>query len=360
MKEDKRLQWFREMVELLREQKNPKAFLKSLKINLIPEEVYVFTPKGRVISLPAGASALDFAFRIHTEIGLHSASARISGKASPLKTILKTGDIVEIVTSPEKYPSRSWLNNAFTSSARHQIKRWLNQQGKAKSITLGKKLWERNIRKYALPPGFSKSTVLVGRIRQAVSRRVATLEDFFALAGLGKVVINKKLLERILPAGLRLKRKEREGQEKKQEIQVKDRDGELVHLARCCSPIKGEPILGYITAGKGISAHALRCPLVAREILAPERLVEVSWGSASQENFKGGLIVRSADTPGLLAEVASVISRLGGNIAKAEVETFSDNKAQIKFSLTIRDIKHLEDIIKGISSLRDVHSVERF
>jgi len=359
MKEDKRLEWLREMVELIREQKNPKEFLKNLKINLIPEEVYVFTPKGQVVSLPSGASALDFAFRIHSEIGLHSAQAKINGKISPLKMLLKTGDIVEIMTAPDKLPSRSWLNIAFTSGARHQIKRWLKQQEKIKSVALGKKLWDKETRKYLLPANFPKGEDLADRVRQTIGLRLATLEDFYALAGLGKVVIDKILLEKLSPAGFKPRKKEKEPKAPKPEIQVKDRNGELVRLAKCCSPIKGEPLIGYITAGKGVTAHALRCPRIAREILAPERMVEVSWGSVSQENFKAGLIIRSADTPGLLAEVTSAISRLGGNITRAEVETFADKKAQIKLALIVRDIKNLETIIHTISTLKDIHSVER-
>jgi GTP pyrophosphokinase len=359
IREDKRLQWLREMVELIREQKNSQEFLKNLKINLIPEEVYVFTPKGLVVSLPGGASALDFAFRIHSEIGFHSAQAKINGKLSPLKTLLKTGDIVEILTAPEKTPSRSWLNIAFTSGARHQIKRWLNQQEKGKSVALGKKLWDKEIGKFHLPPGFPQGEALIERLRQAAGLRISTLEDFYALAGIGKVIINKKFLEKTAQASLEPAQKEKEPKTPELEIQVKDRNGELVRLAKCCSPIKGEPIIGYITSGKGLTAHALRCPLIAREILAPERMVDVSWGSVTQENFKAGLVVRSADTPGLLAEVASAISRLRCNITKAEVETFADNKAQIKLGLIIKDIQQLEAIMKNISTIKDVHSVER-
>jgi len=367
VKEDQRLQWLREMVEIFREQRNPKEFLKNLKINLVSEEVYVFTPKGQVVSLPTGASALDFAFRIHTEIGLRATGAKINGKSSPLKTPLKTGDIVEITTSPEKAPTRSLLNIAFTSGARHQIKRWLNQRAKIKSISLGKKLWEREVHKYDLPSGFPKDEALLERIGQAVSFRMKTLEDFYELVGSGKIVANRKFLEKISPPGLEARKKEalfhrvisRVSKKASAEIQVKDGGGELVHLAKCCSPIKGEPIIGYITAGKGITAHSLRCALIANEVLDPERMVDVSWGSVVQERYKAGLIVKAADSPGLLAKVASSISELEGNITKAEVKTFADQKAQIKLSLAVRDIKHLDAIIRDISKIKEIASVER-
>jgi guanosine-3',5'-bis(diphosphate) 3'-pyrophosphohydrolase len=367
MKEDRRLQWLREMVELFREQRNPKEFLKNLKINLIPEEVYVFTPKGQVVSLPTGASALDFAFRIHTEIGVHATGAKINGKPSPLKTLLKTGDIIEIMTSPDKAPTRSLLNIAFTSGARHQIKRWLNQRAKIKSISLGQKLWEKEVRKYNLPSGFPKEEALLRQIGQAVTFRMKSLEDFYALVGLGKIVVNRKFLEKISPAGLEARKKEalihkviaKVSKKAAAEIQVRDSDGEFVHLAKCCSPIKGEPIIGYITSGKGITAHSLRCPLIANEILDPERLVDVSWGSGAQGSYKAGLLVKAADSPGLLAKVASSISAREGNITKAEVKTFADQKAQIKLSLVIRDIKHLDAIMKDISKIKEIFSVER-
>jgi guanosine-3',5'-bis(diphosphate) 3'-pyrophosphohydrolase len=359
VKEDRRLQWLRDMVELFREQKDPKEFLKNLRINLLPEEIYVFTPKGRVVSLPAGASALDFAFRVHSEIGLHSAGARINAKPSPLKAVLKTGDIVEIITDAAKTPSRNWLNVAFTSGARHQIKRWLNLQEKVKSISLGKKLWENAVRRYALPAGFPQGDALADALRSRLGLRAASLEDFFALAGRGKIVINKRLLERIWPQKLKPRTSAKKHLSPEPEIQVKDVGGGLVRLAKCCSPVKGEPIIGYITAGEGITVHALRCPLIAREVLAPERMVEVTWGSVSQEIFKAGLIVRADDSPGLLAAVASAVSRLEGHIIRAEVETYPDKKAHIRLHLTVRDIQQLEAIMKDIASIKGLQTVER-
>jgi GTP pyrophosphokinase len=359
VREDRRLQWLREMVELFEEQKNPREFLKHLKINLIPEEVYVFTPKGQVVSLPSGASALDFAFRIHSEIGLHSAGARINGKAAPLRTVLKTGDIVEIVTQPDKLPSRSWLAIAYTSGARHQIKRALNLQERTKSVALGRKLWEKEIRKYDLPGGLLAEPDLVRRLRKATGLRPAGFEDFLGLAGLGRIMVNRKLMEKVFPAGLSPRRGGRETPKVETEIQVKDRNIALVRLARCCRPIKGEPIVGYLTAGMGVTIHAQRCPRITREVLAPERWVEVTWGSVAVENFRANLVVRCADKPGLLAKIMSAISGREANITKAEVETYADGRAQIRVGLIVRDIKQLDGIFADIRALEDIHSVER-
>jgi guanosine-3',5'-bis(diphosphate) 3'-pyrophosphohydrolase len=286
VKEDRRLHWLREMVALYKEQKNPQEFLRSLKANLVPDEVYVFTPKGKVINLPAGATALDFAFKIHSEIGLHAAGAKINGAPAALKTPLKTGDIVEVLTSEERTPTRAILGAATTSGARQQIKRWLN--------------------------------------------------------------VKRRKTGPALPSKLRVK-----------EVRIKALDDPMIHLAKCCSPIKGEPVVGYITVGKGITVHSLRCPLVTREILDGRRLVDAAWDPSLVGTFKARLFIKSQDSPGVLAKVATAIAGLDGNIAKAEVATFSSQKAQISLEARIRDIRHLEEISKRIAALKEVLSVER-
>ena len=367
MKEDKRLLWLREMVDLYKEQKNPRQFLKSLKTDLIPGEVYVFTPKGKVITLPLGASALDFAFKIHSEIGLHATGVKINGRIAPLKKILKPGDIVEIMTSPEKKPSREWLNITSTSTARHHLKHWLNLQDKIKNITLGKKLWEKELKKYSLSPELLTEENLFSNLRMVTTFRMKKIEDFYALIGFGKIVLNKKLMEKIFATEkvvqkkVTLLKKVVTKVTKKPEpaIQVQDSGGSILALAKCCSPIKGEPIIGYITSGKGVTVHSLRCPLILKEILDTQRMVEVSWDKSTEGPFKGNLLIKGTDSPGVLAKLTSVIAQSDGNITKAEVVTFADKKAQIKLSLTIRDINHLETIVKKISRIKEISSVER-
>jgi guanosine-3',5'-bis(diphosphate) 3'-pyrophosphohydrolase len=362
MKEDTRLLWLREMVDLYKEQKSPREFLKSLKTDLIPEEVYVFTPKGKVVTLPLGASALDFAFKIHSEIGLHCSAAKINGRIEPLKTILKTGDIVEILTSPEKTASRDWLNIAFTSAARHDIKRWLNIQDKIKYTALGKKLWEKEIKRYKVPADFLKEENLLKKLSSVANVRLKEIESFYSYVGLGKIVLEKKLMEKLLPPGEIKKKKDtflkkvvtRVTKKPKPVIQAKG-----VHLGRCCSPIMGEPIIGYITSGKGITVHSLRCPLVEREVLDSKRMVEVSWEDAPKSRFKGKLLINAQDSPGVLAKLASAVTRSGGNITKAEVTTSNDKKAQIKLVIVIQDIKHLEAMMKKLSGIKEISSVER-
>lgn len=367
IKEDKRLLWLREMVDLYKEQKSPRAFLKDLKTDLIPEEVYAFTPKGQVITLPLGASALDFAFRIHSEIGLHAVAAKINGQLSPLKTILKTGDIVEIITSPQKKPSRDWLNIAFTSTARERLKRWLSHQNKKENINLGQKLWTKELKKYNLSPGKQDEKTLLENLSQITNFRVKKLDDFYALLGFGKIILNKKMMEKLLASQKVTPKKEtllqkvvtKVTKKAKPVIAIKDLESPALSLAKCCSPIKGEPIIGYITAGKGITIHALRCPLITKEILDSQRMVEVWWDEAMPGPFHGKLLIKSIDSPGVLAQLTTAIAHSEGNITKAEVSTFTNKKAEIKLTITIRDINHLQNIIKKLSKIKEISSVER-
>lgn len=368
MKEDARLHWLREMVELYKEQKNPREFLKSLKINLIPEEVYVFTPKGKVVTLPAGASALDFAFKIHTEIGIHAQEAIVNQKKVPLKTALKTGDIVEILTSPNKKPSRDWLQQATTSKARHLIKRWFNQQDKLKNIALGKRIWEKKTKEYKLSSAVLREKNILKRLAEETSYRVRKIHDFYALIGSGKVVLDRKFMEKIFQKEKLEKKEEtilkkvvaKVAKKKKSLIEIKEADQASIKLAKCCSPIRGEPIVGYLTSGKGVTVHAQRCYLVAKEGLDPLRLVDASWSaSADDRSYRSKILIKSQDSPGVLAKLTAAIAEMGGNISKAHVDTFADNKAQIKLSLTIRDLKNLEQIIKKISEVKEVFFIER-
>lgn len=366
---DQRLQWLREIAALFSEQKNPKEFLKNLKINLIPEEIYAFTPKGKVIGLPPGATALDFAFKIHTEIGLHAKEARINGELMPLKTPLKTGDIVNILTSPDRSPNRSWLHWAATASARQNIKKYLNLKTRKKAIELGQRLWEKETRKFRLPSELRPESVLIGNINKEFKLHLHNLEDLYLLAGLGKVVVNRRFLERLAGElsetrphrGLLKKMVDRlSGQPLTQGIVITNLEERMITLAGCCSPIKGEPVVGYLTSGKGLTIHAQRCYLVQKEILDTQRLVEVSWDPALKGTFRAKLVVYSKDSPGVLARVATAVAELKGNISRAEVSTSSDQKANICLEISIGDLDHLRKIIERISKLPEVNSVVRY
>lgn len=366
-KDDRRLEWLREMAELYQERKSPREFLNSLKTNLIPEEVYVFTPKGKVVTLPLGATALDFAFKIHSEIGLHAEAVTINGIRAPLKTILKPGQIVEVLTSPKKTPSRDWLNIAFTSTARHHIRRWLNQQARFKHISLGRTLWEKEAAKYTIPSASLKEGPLLERLGEAAPFRINRVEDFYFRIGSGKLVVDRRLLERIFP-DTPLDQKKQPLLKKMvtkvtgrapEGILVKDREGSPVNLAKCCHPIKGEPIVGYITSGQGITIHAQRCAYIKKELLDAHRMVEAVWDLDIKGEYKETLLVTGLDEPGVLAKLSGVIAKLGGNISRARVDTTAGGKARISLTFSIRDIKHLNTIIKKIKEIKEIHSVSR-
>ena len=365
MKEDRRLHWLREMAALFEEKKNPQEFLRSLKSNLVPDEVYVFTPKGKVVDLPAGATALDFAFKIHTEVGLHAAGARVNGTAAPLKTALKTGDIVEILTDPAKAPTRALLAAAATPGARQQLRRWLNLRSRTTSAALGRRLWEKETAKYVLPSGKRREEELAARVGAALGPRVSSLEEFFRQVGLGRVVVDRALVESVYGPvaprrpGLVAKTAARLVPGPGAGVRIKDADSPMIKLARCCSPVKGEPVVGYITAGRGLTVHSLRCPLVAKEVLDNQRLVEVSWDPGLAGTFKARLLVKTHDTPGVLAKVATAVAGLEGDISKAEASTATEGKARITLDVRIRDIRHLEAISRKIAGLKDVVSVDR-
>jgi GTP pyrophosphokinase len=254
------------------------------------------------------------------------------------------------------------LNIAFTSTARHNIKRWLNLQDKIKNTEHGKKLWEKEIKNYKVPADFLKEDNLLKSLSSVANVRLRKMEDFYAYVGSGKIVLEKKFMEKFLPFEKIEMKKDtllkkvvtKVAKKPKPVIKAKG-----VHLAKCCSPIKGEPIIGYITSGKGITVHSLRCPLVEREILDNQRMVEVTWEDTPKGSYKGKLLIRAEDSPGVLAKLASAISQSDSNITKAEVTTSYDKKAQIKLLLVIRDIKHLEAMMKKLSGIKEISSVER-
>ena len=365
MGEDRRLHWLREMAALFEEKKNPQEFLRTLKTNLVPEEVYVFTPKGKVVNLPPGATALDFAFKIHTEIGLHAAGARVNGSPVPLKTPLRTGDIVEILTDPGKAPTRGLLAAAATSGARQTLRRALDVKSRATSAALGRRLWQREVRKFDVPAELRREEETARRLAAVLGPKAGTLEEFYRQVGRGRVVADDALVQAVYGPvaarrpGLLDKAAARLELGPDASVRIKDLDGQSIRLAKCCAPVKGEPVVGYLTAGQGLTVHSLRCPLVTREVLDGQRLVEVSWDPDYAGTFKARLMIKAADTPGVLAKVAAAVAGLGGDIARAEATMIAEGRARIRLDLKIGDIRQLEAIARRIGGLKEVQSVER-
>ncbi len=369
VKDDQAFAWLRQLLEWQQEVKDPHEFLNSLKLDLYPEEVYCFTPKGEVKTLPRGASIVDFAYAIHTEVGHRCMGARVNGKMAPLRYKLRNGDIVEILTSPGHQPTRDWLSIALTNRARAKIRHHLNVAEKQQAQEIGRKHLERELKRYDLT--LKKLLAQAGKLEGiAQDLGVGTrVEELFAAVGYGKLAV-RHVLARLLPAERlqspaperprpltdAVKRLLRVGQER---IKVKGTDDLLIYRAKCCNPIMGEPIVGYITRGKGVSVHAQSCPNVVNLMYDPERRIAVEWDSGGEGAFAVDISVEVEDRPGLLAAITAVLAEMNTDIRNAEARTFDDSTAAIELTLRVQDLKHLEKVVKAIRGLAGVIGVER-
>ena len=371
-KDDDAFAWLRQLLEWQQEVKDPHEFLNSLKLDLYPEEVYCFTPKGAVKTLPRGAGPVDFAYAIHTEVGHHCTGARVNGKIVPLRYKLKNGDIVEILTSPAQKPSRDWLALAVTNKARSKIRQYLNTAEKQQALEIGKRHFERELKRYDL--SLKKLLAESARV-EAIAQDMGVgtkIDDVFIAVGYGKVSV-RQFLARLLPPerldspapppsdGARplaeaVKRLFRAGEER---ITVRGTDDLLISRAKCCSPILGEPIVGYITRGKGISVHSRNCPNVVNLMYDPERRINVEWEGSADQAYEVRISVEVQDRPGLLAAITTVLAGMNTDIRSADARTFDDRTAAIELIVRVTDLKHLERVVKAIRGLAGVMKVER-
>ncbi|HUO85104.1 MAG TPA: bifunctional (p)ppGpp synthetase/guanosine-3',5'-bis(diphosphate) 3'-pyrophosphohydrolase [Thermoanaerobaculia bacterium] len=358
--------WLRQLVEWQQEIKDPRLFMHSLKIDLYPDEVYTFTPKGDVFAFPRGATPLDFAYRIHPDVGHHCMGARINGKLVPLKTQLRNGDIVEIMTGTNQAPSREWLNLVVTSRARHKIRHWLNSEQKQRSIELGRKLLEKEARKYRV----SLKKLIAENAFDAVlaEQGLARLEDLFADIGYGKMPA-RSVVARFVPEDAREKRDAAaEGvfQQAVRKIfpftgptiKVKGHDDFMTYLAKCCNPLPGEAIVGYITRGKGVAVHSADCPNVKNPMFNPDRQITVQWGDMQTSSFHVDLEIVLEDRTGILASVVSSVASLKTNIRQIDART-TNGRGVVSLSVEIADLKQLEKVTHSIAALEGVLQVER-
>jgi len=351
------------LVEWQQEMRDPSEFLSTLKIDLYPEEVYTFTPKGKVIVLPRDATPIDFAYAIHTEVGHHCVGAKVNGRIVPLKSKLRNGDIVEIVTQASTTPSRDWLGLVKTSRARDKIKHWINVAQRRQAIEIGKKLLEKEARKY---------DVSLKKIPEDDYQRVAReygcaqVDDLHAGVGYGKFGARQVLaklspgvpLEAEQPRRLAAAAKRALGLARDLAIEVHGLDDLMVYRGKCCNPIRGEAIVGYITRGKGIAVHSKSCPNVQNLLYDADRRIEVTWAGPKYSLYPVKLTLVTADRQGLLADVTSVISGVHSNIQNIEART-SDNQAFIDVTLDIVDVEHLEKIVSSLRKVEGVYQVER-
>jgi len=363
--DDSNFLWLRQLVEWQNDIKDPRVFMHSLKIDLYPDEVYTFTPKGDVFAFPRGATPLDFAFRIHTDVGSHCAGARLNGKLVPLRTELKNGDIVEILTGPRQTPSREWLNMVVTSRARHKIRHWLNTEQKHRSIELGRKLIEKEAKRYRVQ---WRKLVAENALDSVLAElALPRLDDLYADVGYGKIT-SRSVVERFAkedqPAAeqtgvlQRAVRKIFPFTASPTAIKVKGSDDLMTYLAKCCNPLPGEPITGFVTRGKGVAVHSVNCPNVRNLMFNPDRQITVEWADQRQTNFQVDLEVLMEDRQGILARVISTIANLKTNIRQLDSRV-SDGKATAELTLEIADLKHLEKVTRSLAGLDGVMTVER-
>ena len=375
--DEKRLAWLRQVVEWQREVPDPNEFLSTLKIDLYPDEVYTFSPKGRIVILPREATPVDFAYTIHSQVGDTCVGAKVNGRIVQLKYKLRSGDIVEILTQPGHHPSRDWLGFVKSGRARQKIKHWLKIHQRERAIEIGRKLIEKEARKYR---------IALKEISEAELTKVATEnglgrpDDLLAGIGYGKFSA-RSILARLAPTSgaSSVAVPETEDQPsaftsvvrrvfggESPAITVKGHDDLLVYRARCCNPIRGEEIIGYVTRGKGVAVHSKACKNVENLMYEPERRIAVAWGKDGsvgtapvwQTGFPVKLVVLCDNRPGMLKGITAIISDANTNIRNIEAKT-AETHATIDIIVDIADLKHLERIVTGVRKMPGVRDVQR-
>jgi GTP diphosphokinase / guanosine-3',5'-bis(diphosphate) 3'-diphosphatase len=380
-RDEERLNWIRQLVEWQKEMTDPNEFLSSLKMDLYPDEVYTFTPKGKVVVVPAGGTPVDFAYTIHTEVGHTCVGAKINGRMMPLRTKLRTGDIVEIVTQKDHKPSRDWLTFVKSPRARNKIKHWLNEDQRRRAVEIGRKLLEKEARKFKVPMAQIGDQDL-GRI--AGDYGVATAADLLATLGLGKHTAHQ-ILNKLAPGLAQnpepetaLEPKPGEGgpgtagmsdQVRKvhltgsDSLEVEGQNDLLVYRARCCNPIRGEEIVGYVTRGKGVAVHARSCPNVQNLLYESDRRINVEWSRAgtdeSGQRYPVKMTVYCDDRPGMLKELTAVISDENSNIRNVEISRDETGEAIIGFLVEAEDLRHVNRMVLGLRRVNGVRAVQR-
>ncbi len=374
-KDEQRLAWVRQIVEWQRDMTDPNEFLSTLKIDLYPEEVYTFTPKGKVVVLPKEATPIDFAYTIHTEVGNTCIGAKVNGRMVPLKTRLRNGDIVEILTQNGHTPSRDWLTFVRSSRARNKIKHWLNEHQRERAIEIGRKLLDREARKYKIP---------ITQLSDADYAKIATdygmanAVDLLAGIGFGKFSA-RQVLNRLVPGATNTQPPEVEStpgmsdavrrvyfSKGSDSLTVEGQNDLLVYRARCCNPIRGEEIVGYVTRGKGVAVHSRSCPNVQNLLYESDRRIAVEWArlqdeenSTQRATYPVKVTVFCDDRAGMLREMTAVISDDGTNIRAVDTKAGTGAEAIVEFVVDAYDVGHLIRLMNGLRRLPGVRDVQR-
>ncbi|MBW2021690.1 MAG: bifunctional (p)ppGpp synthetase/guanosine-3',5'-bis(diphosphate) 3'-pyrophosphohydrolase [Deltaproteobacteria bacterium] len=363
--DEKQFAWLRQLLEWQQNLRDPIEFLESVRMDLFPNEVYVFTPRGEVREFPKGATPVDFAYSIHSEVGHHCMGAKVNGKMVSLRYQLKNGDVVEIITSPKAHPSKDWLEFVKTPKARNKIRQWINSQEREESVALGKNILERAIDQVSELDWASlqKDEQLLS---VAKDLSLHTLDDLYAQIGLGKISpkqvvgrLRQRLgLQEERSLGIVTKMVRRLKRRKPTEgIRVRGVSDVLIKFAQCCNPLPGEEVIGYITRGRGITIHNQNCRHI--QDADPERLVDVTWESTDEETYLARLRITSIDKKGILADISAVIAQKDANIIQAEIKTTTDKKGIAFFTIEVENYSHLKQIMDAIKKIRSIIAVER-
>jgi len=355
--------WLRKLVEDQKDIKDPDEFMESVRIELFPDEVYVFSPRGDVLAFPKGATPVDFAYAIHTEVGYQCTGAKVDGRMVPLKYELKTGQRVEIITSPNHRPSKDWLNFVKTAKARSRLRQFVKAEERKLSLALGREMCDKVLRKYHVS---LNKYLASGEIEKAVHELgYKTADDLIASVGYGKVT-PQQVARYLLPRAeiedeketvvTRLKQRIR-GRKAKSGILVRGLDDILVRFGNCCNPLPGDPVVGYITRGQGITVHRTSC--VHALSMDSERRIELEWAPETEESYPVRIHVLCHDRMGLLANITAAISQGDANILDASVSTRTDKRADCYFTISVSGADHLENVIKSVKKIRHVITASR-
>lgn len=361
--DESRFGWLRQLMEWQKELKDSREFMSTVKIDLFPEEVYVFTPDGDVKELPRDSTPVDFAYSVHSDLGHKCTGARINGKLVPLKTPLKNGDIVEIVTSPNQTPSKDWLKFVKTSKARNRIRHWVKEQEHHKSVELGRELLEKELRKYGV--AFHRAMAMEGLARVLGELSFKGVDDLLAGVGYGKVtvgqVVARLLPDRVRPDAVKPGRTAQASDSVRRKpsggIRVQGLDDILVRFAKCCNPLPGDRVVGFISRGRGVTVHSTECTKVLET--DPSRRIEVSWDLSQKAPHSVKIRVHCNDIKGILAGMTGAITKSEANIVRASAYSTGDGRAVNTFEISVSDVAHLNRVIDAIRKVKGVLRVER-
>ncbi|WP_067845931.1 RelA/SpoT family protein [Alicyclobacillus mali (ex Roth et al. 2021)] len=362
----KKLAWFREVLEWQQDFRDAQEFMETLKIDLFSDQVFVFTPKGDVIELPAGSVPIDFAYRIHTDIGNHCIGAKVNGKMVPLDYRLRTGDIVEIITSKHSYgPSWDWLKIVQTSQAKSKIRQWFKREKREENVARGKELVEREVARQKFEPKQLMTPQAMSEVLQKFN--FAREEDLFAAVGyggLGPSQVVTRLVE-IFRRNQGEKPPEtvtiQKGTAKPAEMGVRVRgvDNILIRFARCCHPVPGDEIVGFVTRGRGVSVHRRDCPNVEAMVDSGARTLEVEWATDKDWSYNAEIEVTAMDRHGLVNEVLNAVAETKTDITAVSARADAKKIAHIHMSIRIRNLDHLRTVVERLKRIKDIYSVRR-